>query len=108
MSVLDFATKQIVATWPIPGGGSPDMGNVSNDGKTLWLSGRYDNVVYAIDTVKGDVTQDPRRHGAPRPHRVAPARPLLARPHRQHAVAAPRLRSDAQAFHTRSTRCSRS
>ncbi len=59
VSVLDFATKQIVATWPIPGGGSPDMGNVSNDGKTLWLSGRYDNVVYAIDTTSGNVTQIP-------------------------------------------------
>ncbi len=59
VSVLDFATKQIVATWPIPGGGSPDMGNVSNDGKTLWLSGRYDNVVYAIDTTSGNVTKIP-------------------------------------------------
>jgi len=29
------------------------MGNVSADGKTLWLSGRYDNVVYAIDTATG-------------------------------------------------------
>ena len=38
VSVIDFATKQVVATWPIPGGGSPDMGNVSADGKTLWLS----------------------------------------------------------------------
>jgi streptogramin lyase len=42
-------------TWPIPDGGSPDMGNVSADGKVLWLSGRYDNVVYAIDTTTGDV-----------------------------------------------------
>ena len=55
ISVLDFATKQIVANWPIPGGGSPDMGNVSIDGKTLWLSGRYDDVVYAIDTANGSV-----------------------------------------------------
>ena len=38
-----------------PGGGSPDMGNVSADGKTLWLSGRYDNVVYAFDTESGAV-----------------------------------------------------
>ena len=48
--MIDFATRKVVATWPIPGGGSPDMGNVSADGKLLWLSGRYDNVVYAIDT----------------------------------------------------------
>jgi YVTN family beta-propeller protein len=55
VSVVDFATGRIVATWPIPGGGSPDMGNVSADGKVLWLSGRYDNVVYAIDTTSGEV-----------------------------------------------------
>jgi len=55
VSVVDFGTRRIVATWPIPGGGSPDMGNVSADGKTLWLSGRYDNVVYAIDTGSGEV-----------------------------------------------------
>jgi YVTN family beta-propeller protein len=56
VSVIDFATRQIEATWPIPGGGSPDMGNVSADGKRLWLSGRFDNVVYAIDTATGAVT----------------------------------------------------
>jgi len=55
VSVIDFATRRVVATWPIPGGGSPDMGNVSVDGKVLWLSGRYDNVVYAIDTASGQV-----------------------------------------------------
>jgi YVTN family beta-propeller protein len=59
VSVIDFATKTVSATWPIPGGGSPDMGNVSVDGKVLWLSGRYDNVVYAIDTKTGGVTKIP-------------------------------------------------
>jgi YVTN family beta-propeller protein len=59
ISVIDFATRAVVANWPIPGGGSPDMGNVSADGKTLWLSGRYDNVVYAIDTSNGAVTSIP-------------------------------------------------
>ena len=59
VSVVDFATRRIVATWPIPGGGSPDMGNVSVDGKVLWLSGRYDNVVYAIDTTSGNVVKIP-------------------------------------------------
>ena len=56
VSVIDFATRKIDVTWPIPGGGSPDMGNVSADGKMLWLSGRYDNVVYAISTATGAVT----------------------------------------------------
>jgi YVTN family beta-propeller protein len=59
VAVLDFATRQVVATWKIPNGGSPDMGNVSADGKRLWLSGRYDNVVYVIDTTTGEVVTIP-------------------------------------------------
>ena len=74
------------STWPIPGGGSPDMGNVSADGKRLWLSGRYDNVVYVFDTTTGAVQDHPGRQGAARAHRVAAAGPLFARPHRQHAL----------------------
>ncbi len=57
VSVIDFATQKVVQTWPIPGGGSPDMGNVSADGKYLWLSGRWDNVVYRFDTSTGAVQQ---------------------------------------------------
>jgi YVTN family beta-propeller protein len=57
VSVIDFATGKVVKTWPIAGGGSPDMGNVSADGAYLWLSGRYDNVVYRIDTKSGAVDQ---------------------------------------------------
>jgi len=56
VSVVDFATGKVEANWPVPGGGSPDMGNVSADGKTLWLSGRYDHVVYAFDTTTGEAT----------------------------------------------------
>jgi len=52
ISVVSFATRQVVATWSIPGG-SPDMGGVSASGDTLWLSGRYDASVYAIDTRTG-------------------------------------------------------
>lgn len=59
VSVIDFATSKVEATWSIPGGGSPDMGNVSADGRQLWLSGRYDNVVYIFDTTTGDVTSIP-------------------------------------------------
>ncbi|WEQ51319.1 hypothetical protein LV478_12345 [Komagataeibacter oboediens] len=59
VSVIDFATDKVVANWPIPGGGSPDMGNVSNDGGTLWLSGRFDDVVYAIDTTTGATRKIP-------------------------------------------------
>jgi YVTN family beta-propeller protein len=56
ISVLDFATRRLVATWPIPGGGSPDMGNVTADGKELWVSGRYDDEVYVFDTGTGKLT----------------------------------------------------
>jgi YVTN family beta-propeller protein len=55
VSVIDFASRSVTKTWPIPGGGSPDMGNVSADGKHLWLSGRYDDVVYRFDTSSGNV-----------------------------------------------------
>ena len=53
VSVLDAYTGAIEAKWVIPGGGSPDMGNVSADGSQLWVSGRYDNVVYVFDTRTG-------------------------------------------------------
>jgi DNA-binding beta-propeller fold protein YncE len=59
VSVIDFATRTVEKTWSIPGGGSPDMGNVTADGKQLWLSGRFDNVVYDIDTATGEVRSIP-------------------------------------------------
>jgi YVTN family beta-propeller protein len=56
VSVIDPVTRRVVATWPIPGGGSPDMGNVTADGKELWVSGRYDAEVYVFDTATGTLT----------------------------------------------------
>jgi len=56
ISVFDPQTDSVVANWPIPGGGSPDMGNVSADGKELWVSGRYDDEVYVFDTKTGQLT----------------------------------------------------
>ncbi|MEU9441728.1 hypothetical protein AB0D42_12600 [Streptomyces sp. NPDC048304] len=53
ISVFDFAKKRLTEKWHLPGGGSPDMGGVSADGTVLWLSGRYDAEVYAIDTRTG-------------------------------------------------------
>ena len=53
VSVISFATRKVVHKWRIPGGGSPDMGGVSADGKVLWLTGRYNADVYAISTVTG-------------------------------------------------------
>jgi len=53
ITVLDPTTRKILATWPLPGGGSPDMGGLSADGKELWVSGRYDDEVYVFDTQRG-------------------------------------------------------
>jgi DNA-binding beta-propeller fold protein YncE len=52
ISVVSFATRHVIATWNL-GSSSPDMGGVSADGRTLWLSGRYNAEVYAIDTHTG-------------------------------------------------------
>jgi YVTN family beta-propeller protein len=53
VSVISFRKRKPVAKWRLPGGGSPDMGGVSANGKVLWLAGRYDSEVYAIDTRSG-------------------------------------------------------
>jgi YVTN family beta-propeller protein len=53
VSLVSFRSRRVVATWQIPPPASPDMGNVSADGRTLWLSGRYNSEVYAIDTATG-------------------------------------------------------
>jgi YVTN family beta-propeller protein len=53
ISVVDFASRRIVGNWKLGISASPDMGGVSADGRTLWLSGRYNAEVYAIDTRSG-------------------------------------------------------
>jgi len=53
VSVLDPANGKVLIKWRIPGGGSPDMGGLSPDGSQLWLSGRYHNEVYVLDTRDG-------------------------------------------------------
>ncbi len=69
VSVLDPLKKVVLATWNIPQGGSPDMGNISADGKELWLSGRFDNEVYVFDTATGNLTH--RIPVGKRPHGLA-------------------------------------
>jgi DNA-binding beta-propeller fold protein YncE len=53
ISVVSFRTRRVVRTWQLPMPASPDMGGVSADGGTLWLSGRYNAAVYAINTRTG-------------------------------------------------------
>lgn len=57
ISVIDLGTRAVATTWKIPGGGSPDMGNISADGNTFWVSGRTDNVVYVISTLDGHLVK---------------------------------------------------
>jgi YVTN family beta-propeller protein len=76
ISVISFATRKIVATWPVPGG-SPDMGGVSADGKQLWLSGRFNSEIYVIDTQSGALRRIPVGKGPhglcvfPQPGRIS-------------------------------------
>ena len=56
VSVVATSTDRVVTTWTVPGGGSPDMGNLTADGKELWLSGRFDREVYAFDVATGSLT----------------------------------------------------
>ena len=53
VSVLDATGRRVIGRWRLPAGASPDMGGVTADGRELWLSGRYDGVVYVIDTTNG-------------------------------------------------------
>ena len=53
VSVIDMTVNRVVGKWWIPGGGSPDMGGISADGKVMWWGGRYNGVVYAMSTVDG-------------------------------------------------------
>jgi DNA-binding beta-propeller fold protein YncE len=78
VSVLRFTDNKLIAKWKIPGGGSPDMGNISADGKFFWVAGRYNDEVYVFNIEKGvfvtriKVGQEP--HGLtiwPQPGRYA-------------------------------------
>ena len=53
VSLIDLATLTTAGLWRIPGGGSPDMGGLSADGRVLWLSGRHHDEVYAMSTADG-------------------------------------------------------
>jgi DNA-binding beta-propeller fold protein YncE len=78
VSLISFRTRRVVKKWRLPGGGSPDMGGVSADGRVLWLTGRYNGVIYAISTRSGHLIRAVRvgagPHGAcvwPQPGRYS-------------------------------------
>lgn len=53
ITLISMRTRKPVKKWRLPGGGSPDMGGLSANGRVLWLTGRYHAEVYAIDTRSG-------------------------------------------------------
>ncbi|BEP13578.1 hypothetical protein acdb102_18890 [Acidothermaceae bacterium B102] len=53
ISLVNLSNGTVGRTWWIPGDASPDMGNVNAAGTVLWLSGRYNSEVYALDTTTG-------------------------------------------------------
>lgn len=65
VSVFSLARHRIVATWHAPPGGTPDMGGLSADGRTLWLSGRSSGAVYGWDTRTGKLVADIAVGGQP-------------------------------------------
>ena len=82
---FDFADRTSSSrSGSMPGGGSPDMGGVSADGKVLWLSGPLQRARCTRSTPRTGrpARPDPGRRRAARPARLSAAGPLLARPHR--------------------------
>jgi len=65
VSVMRFSDHKLLARWKIPGGGSPDMGGISADGKQFWVSGRYNGDVYVFDTTSGKVLAKIKVGGGP-------------------------------------------
>ena len=89
ITLISFRTRRPVRTWRIPGGGSPDMGGVSADGRVLWLSGRLQQRgLHHLHQHRPPAAPHPRRPRPTRPLRLAPARPLLDRAHGHPAVVA--------------------
>ncbi|MFN0088649.1 MAG: YncE family protein [Acidimicrobiales bacterium] len=78
MSVLSLEDFTVTDTWRIPGGGSPDMGQLSPDGRRLWIAGRYHGQVYVFDTDTGELAA--RIPVARGPHGLSYF-PRSARPH---------------------------
>ena len=69
-----------------PGAAAPTWAMSAPTARQLWLSGRFDNVVYVFDTASGAVRKIPGRQGTARPGGMAAAGSLFARTHGQHAL----------------------
>ena len=65
IGLIDLATRTVMKTFKIAGGGSPDMGGLSVDGTQLWVSGRYSGVVYELSTIDGHLIKKIRVGSGP-------------------------------------------
>lgn len=80
ISIVDLATLEVVNRWEIPGGGSPDMGQLNIEGDEFWIAGRFHSEVYVFDTATGElkarIATDTGPHGLtyfpsrPYPHSI--------------------------------------
>lgn len=64
ISRIQFSNHKVISTWKIKGA-TPDMGGISADGKIFWVSGRYDNHIYAISLIDGHLIKKIRTDGGP-------------------------------------------
>ncbi|MCP2335415.1 YncE family protein [Actinomadura rupiterrae] len=70
VSVLDVASRQVRARWPVQGDGVLAAGGVSIDGRTLWLTRPASGTLLALDTSTGIASRTvhlPGRPAAPLP-----------------------------------------
>jgi YVTN family beta-propeller protein len=67
ISVIDFASRKVVATWSV--GGSPDMVQVIPNGTEPWVSNRYGTTVEVVSTTTGHVLH--QMDVGPDPHGLA-------------------------------------
>jgi DNA-binding beta-propeller fold protein YncE len=58
VQVFSLRRQEMVDVWKAPPGGTPDMGGLSADGKTLWLSSRYTGHVFGWNTRTGKLVAD--------------------------------------------------
>ncbi|MEZ5208890.1 MAG: hypothetical protein R2690_18400 [Acidimicrobiales bacterium] len=85
ITIIDFATNEIVEQHPIPGGGSPDMGCSPPTAASCGSAVLPDHVVYVFDTQTKEFTHQIEVGRGPHGLTVA-SRSLQPGPHRQHAV----------------------
>ena len=65
IQVFDLAQEKFVDTWQTPQHYHLDMGGLSVDGKTLWISARNEGYVLGFDTTTGQVIATIRVGGMP-------------------------------------------